>query len=94
MIIQLNGFTLQLSLLAGLHGDWAELPLTPAANGASVKQDWISATLELSPNGSTIGYQLSFSAEVRTRLRLRVRLVDETNLFHLIPGNIFGDNRT
>src|SRR3954471_25043554 len=39
-----------------------------------------------------VDYTLRFVAPFRTRLRFRASLRGEENLFHLIPGNIHGDN--
>jgi hypothetical protein len=88
MRIELNGFAIELTLAASLHGGWVSLPLV---DGRCAK-DWIDAKLALTPAGNTVGYQLSFSSKIRTRLRLTAKLLEESDLFHLIPGNIFGDN--
>ncbi|HEY7087107.1 MAG TPA: hypothetical protein VH518_03400 [Tepidisphaeraceae bacterium] len=87
MIIELNGFALELSLLASKDGRWTSLPL----NGA--KHEGIKAELILEePTQDRIGFTLRFSSPFRTRLRLRATLRDQQDLFHLIPGNIHGDN--
>src|SRR5690606_8560052 len=48
--------------------------------------------LTLAADGDALGYALTFRSPRPTRLRLRVELPGQQDLFHLIPGNIFGDN--
>ena len=86
-------------------GDGVFVGATPAspANGergttpdrttqASPLQDGITARLVLIPQGDRLAFDLSFTSPYATRLRLQAALPGETDVFHLIPGNIHGDN--
>ncbi len=84
MILQLNGFTLDLSLQAIQHGHWIALPI---ANG-SFDSMGIRGSLIVQERS----YSLQWTSTFATRIRLRLALLDQTDLFHLIPGNIHGDN--
>ena len=95
MIIEVNGFALDVSLHAARPGGFVPLPLEKTDGGLRAAAFGMKAELTLGPpsrEGDRIPYGLSFTAPFRTRLRLRVALRDETEPFHLIPGNIHGDN--
>lgn len=94
MELTLNDFTFRLDLAAAIHGEWLALPLSAAgADGRSAfDARGVRGTLTLAPRNGTIDYALSFSAPFRTRLRLIVTLPGQANPFHLIAGNIHGDN--
>ena len=92
MILELNGFTLDLSLLAHRDGGWVALPLVKSDRGYRVDHKGLAAELALDHRDDGIAYALSLRSPFPTRLRLRAALRGETNLFHLIPGNIHGDN--
>ena len=78
MVIELNGFKLELTLCASRDGKWVDLPLPVAAGD-------IRAALRLNQRSAErIDYTLEFQAPFATRLRLRAALLDQTNLFHLI----------
>lgn len=92
MRLTLNGFTLEIALLAERQGHWDELPLQRDGDAILAGNDHVRARLNLRPDGEQIGYRLAFDSDHPTRLRLRVSLPEQEDLFHLIPGNIFGDN--
>lgn len=92
MKIELNGFSLDVTLLASRHGHWTPLSLTKTAGGFASDLWGLRAELLLEPSGDQLRYQLGFSSPFRTRLRLQLSLADQQNLFHLIPGNVHGDN--
>src|SRR5205814_9669815 len=92
MLIELNGFSLDLSILSIRHGHWVNLTLVKTEEGFRAEHAGIQAKLQLDRASNQITYVLSFTSEFPTRLRLRFSLLDERNLFHLIPGNIHGDN--
>src|SRR5262245_23143240 len=92
MILELNGFELKPSLLAWRDATWIALPLAQTDRGMVADHKGIRAELSLQPKGDRIEYQLRFTAPFQTRLRLMLSLRDEQDLFHLIPGNIHGDN--
>ena len=92
MILELNGFALDLTLLAYRDGGWVTLPLTRTDRGVRSEHRGITAELDLERRFDSMAFALRFESPFRTRIRLRLALVDEKNLFHLIPGNIHGDN--
>src|SRR4051812_16720258 len=93
MIIELNGFALDLSLQAIQHGHWITLPIVQ--NDLEYRVDHLGVRVTLLFGGKSPqswGYSLRWVSDFRTRLRFRFALLDQTDLFHLIPGNIHGDN--
>jgi hypothetical protein len=92
MTITLNGFALRLSLLAWRDAAWVSLPMAQTDRGMVADHKGLRADLALQPKGDRIDYQLRFAAPWRTRIRLMLALLESADLFHLIPGNIHGDN--
>ncbi|MDB5325971.1 MAG: hypothetical protein JWM57_1540 [Phycisphaerales bacterium] len=92
MKIELNGFVFELSLSAYRHHQWHSLPLTATAGGATAELDGLTARLALFPQGQTLAFDLSFKSDYATRVRLQAAVADADDAFHLIPGNIHGDN--
>lgn len=92
MVIELNGFSLDLSLHAIQHGHWINLTLVKSDDGFRAEHQGIRAGLKLDRLSKQIDYVLNFTAEFPTRFRLRFSLLNQNNLFHLIPGNTHGDN--
>ncbi|MGB7158865.1 MAG: hypothetical protein WBD40_12405 [Tepidisphaeraceae bacterium] len=92
-VVELNGFAIELSLRAWRHGQWIELPLTRTNRGLVGESAGFRAELTLDASATDrLRYHLGFAAPFRSRLRLRGGLPGARNPFHLIPGNIFGDN--
>src|SRR3954470_686603 len=97
MILELHGFALDLSLLAYRDGGWIVLPLTETDRGCRAEHKGITAELILDRQSDALAYTLGFQSPSRTRLRLMASLRELNvarlvRLFHLIPGNIHGDN--
>ena len=93
MTLTINGFTVDITLLASQHAHWVTLPLQKTDRGYRVDHKGTKVELDLSPRaGDRLDYALRLTSPTRTRLRLQLKLQSETNLFHLIPGNIHGDN--
>ena len=93
MIVELNGFSLELSLLASRHGHWIPLALIKTDSGCQADYQQLHAELSFhEAQPEELGFTLRFTSPFRTRLRLQLALLDERELFHLIPGNIHGDN--
>lgn len=92
MRFELHGFVLELSVLAWRHGHWSALPLTRRDGLVVAERTGLRVRLALRPIEDRIDYELGFNSDHATRLRLRLALVGEDDLFHLIPGNIHGDN--
>src|SRR5437868_6338218 len=92
-VVQLNGFALELSLSARRDDGWIKLTMERRDSGYVAQTLGIEAHLKLSdPREHSIALNLRFTSPFRTRLRLMARLLDQCDLFHLIPGNIHGDN--
>jgi hypothetical protein len=94
-VVELNGFAVELSLLARIDGDWLPLADERSDEGfvARHASGGIDADLSLTRRSDTaVDFRLRFTARTRTRLRLRARLLEQRGLFHLIPGNVHGDN--
>ncbi|MGC4033168.1 MAG: hypothetical protein QM754_15825 [Tepidisphaeraceae bacterium] len=92
MRITLNGFAIELSLSAYRHHQWHTLPMTPNGGGASAAGVGVTAALTVFERGDVLAYDLAFESDFPTRLRLQIELPDAAGVFHLIPGNIHGDN--
>src|SRR5690554_3348602 len=92
--LRIGGKTLLLGLQAHDGNRWIKLPLQPTNRGCSATLNWIQAnlTIEKPIDDSTLPYHLSFTATRPTRLRLSASRPDAVRPFHLIPGNIHGDN--
>jgi hypothetical protein len=89
MTIQINGFELELTLTAFQQGGWANLPLD---TDGKFSHKGIEGYLRIEPDAGQFRFSMAFTSKSLTRLRLNARLRNERDLFHLIPGNIHGDN--
>src|SRR5439155_20319855 len=93
MILELNGFELKLSLRALLQGQWVALKMQRIDRGYTAELFGLRVTLSFEPaQTNQIEYHLSFSAPFATRIRFSASLPGQSDYFHLIPGNIHGDN--
>jgi hypothetical protein len=91
--LDLNGFVLELSMLAVRDGQWTTLRIVKTQSGFRGDGEGVTAELELREGGpERVGYELRFTSEYSSRVRLKLTLMGESKLFHLIPGNIHGDN--
>jgi hypothetical protein len=90
--IDLRGFNLTLTLTAAKDGHWITLPLQKTDKGFRADHKGIRAEFTLAQQSDRADYTLNFQSTFAARLRLRAKLDGESNLFHLIPGNIHGDN--
>jgi hypothetical protein len=87
MHLTLNGLGLRFSLRAYRDGGWIDLRLS---SDGTAEWEGLKAQLVLSSPGR---FHLSFTSPFPTRLRLWLTPAFETrSCFHLIPGNIHGDN--
>lgn len=69
------------------------LPLTGVDRAFAARGEGLAATLHIDGTVSgRLNYELRFEAEAGTRVQLRLDLPGIAQSFHLIPGNIFGDN--
>lgn len=73
-------------------GEWFRIPQDVVSeNGFSYESD--GACYSASFSGSTpLSYTLTMKAPFRTKLKMEIQLEGETELFHLIPCNIYGNN--
>jgi hypothetical protein len=92
MVVHLNDFALDLSLTGFQQGSWMDLPLRLGDEGGNFSHKGIEGRLHIDRVKDHLEYSLNFSSHFKTRIRLKARLMDERELFHLIPGNIHGDN--
>jgi len=92
LYFELNGFQLTLSLCYFHDGTWSDLEHTGGDQWRSVKEPALTVSLKLSPAPEFYDYKLSVESGFDTQIRLRLSLAGETDLFHLIPCNIYGDN--
>lgn len=93
MNVTLNGFSFRIELAAAAHGWWIPLPLKPGGNGGGTfAARGINGALRLTPLDGRIDYELAATSPFRTRIRLWLWVDGLSKLFHLIPGNIHGDN--
>ena len=93
MRISLNGFSIRLTLRAFRHGDWLDLP--EVAHGDSAQFEWqgLNASLVVHAADDRLDYRIELKSPFATRLRLWLECDGELGQpFHLIPGNIHGDN--
>ena len=89
--LSINGFRLKLSLTY-YNGGWHPLEVLNGDVWGCAAAPTLEVKLKLESNLSGWNYDLSLVADFDTQIRLRVELEDETDLFHLIPGIIHGDN--
>ena len=89
--LSINGFCLKLSL-SYYDGGWHPLEVTNGDVWACAAAPTLEVKLKLESNLLGWNYDLSLVADFDTQIRLRVELEDETDLFHLIPSIIHGDN--
>lgn len=90
--IKMNGFRLKISLRYFQDGLWKDLETSGGNQWGAADQSGLKVGLELESGADGIRYDLSLESEFETQVRLRVELEDETELFHLIPCIIHGDN--
>lgn len=75
-----------------IDGAWHGLKLERAGEGYVGQDSVVRARLSISEEKDSLPYALSFKSSIRTRLQLRLSLVEARGVFHLIPTVIFGDN--
>ena len=91
MLVELNGLELRLTLSAFRSGQWLDLPVDTGPGGAFAA-DGVRGSLQLRPAAAGLDYSLRFESDFHTRLRLALSVPAWADGFHLIPGNIHGDN--
>jgi len=87
------GFTrATLTLSTWRDGAWQPLALQAQDDVYRLSNGEINVWLRLDGDVSRLNYDLGFQSTEPTRLQLRLDLPGAANPFHLIPGNIYGDN--
>jgi hypothetical protein len=75
------------------NGAWRRLTLVEEADGWAADEVGFSARLRFIPQGDgRWDFRLSFAADEPDRLRFGLSLPATPEIFHLIPGCLFGDN--
>lgn len=92
MRLELNGFSMDLAVLAWRHGQFSALPLAARDDVFVADRDGVQVRLRLRPVADRVDYELAFRSDHDTRLRLRLAMPGRRDPFHLVPGNIHGDN--
>lgn len=93
MRITLNNFDLELTLHAHRYGHWVPLVLESKGHRWIASYDGLESVLAITDQKSDqIDFNLSCRSPWMTRLRFKVSVPGHSDLFHLIPGNIHGDN--
>lgn len=90
--LELNGFRLNLSLRYFHEGAWHALEHLEGHRWGSATAPALKVELALAAEVLGWSYELSLESDFDTQVRLRVELEDATDLFHLIPCIIHGDN--
>lgn len=91
--LSLNGFDLTLDVLAQRDGQWMTLPVARTGDQLHADHQGIRFDLQLEHAGTDeLRFRTSFKSKSLTRIRLKFSLRNGRDLFHLIPGNIHGDN--
>jgi len=90
--LELNGFRLNLSLRYFNEGAWHALEHLDGNHWGSPVAPGLKVELSLEAEALGWSYALSLESDFETQVRLRVELEDSTDLFHLIPCIIHGDN--
>jgi len=73
-------------------GQWQRLSLAAGESGWQGRAAGIRTELQLEEKGGDWSYRMAFEAHFPTRLQLALEIPGAGDPFHLIPGNIFGDN--
>lgn len=74
-------------------GEWKEIPPDQIGDDGFY-YEWEGAKYrgEFAEHGDRIPYRLELEAPFLTKIRLQLTLEGEEDYYHLIPGNIYGDN--
>ncbi len=92
MLIHINEFELELSLLFNHNDNWKELTYDDEKGWYSKEVPMMKVDFDLVTGRETMDYCLTFLAPFETQMKIQLSLKGEEDLFHLIPCNIHGDN--
>jgi hypothetical protein len=89
---ELNGFSLRLSQSYFHKDKWFPMKYSDGDRWRSIAEHDLTVYLKLKQAANCFEYDLSVESEFETQIRLKLSLMNEMDLFHLIPCNIHGDN--
>lgn len=88
-----HSFSVLLSFSYFKDGSWYDIPASAVTEAGMVWQQPDAVYFaDFQENESGFSYRCGFQAFYDTQLRFSVSLMDEEELFHLIPCNIYGNN--
>lgn len=90
--MKINNFSVNVRLLYSAGGRWETASLTETKNGFLAEYKDARTELVWEKKEDVIHYELKLHSSFPTQVRLELELLDEEELFHLIPSNLFGDN--
>lgn len=79
----INSFQIGISIWYNRNEEW--VIYDKQAEGIQIELIW-------KKTAEGAAYQLDFCSDTATQIRVEMELLEEEDLFHLIPSNIFGDN--
>ena len=93
MKLDLNSQTLNVSFACRIEDAWVPVPETACTQSGF---DWTlngaHYSAQFTPAGDTLCYTLQMDAPNPTQLRMWLAVPGQSNYFHVIPCNIYGDN--
>lgn len=95
MRLKSGGFDLQISFFYGKNEIWIPIPeecCTEKGCEFRAEDAWYRVAFERNGADGEIGFLMEFRASYDTRMKMQIALTGETDYFHVIPCNIYGDN--
>lgn len=93
MKLDLNSQTLNVSFACRIEDAWVPVPETACTQSGF---DWTlngaHYSAQFTPAGDTLCYTLQMDAPTPTQLRMWLAVPGQSDYFHVIPCNIYGDN--
>ena len=93
MKLDLNSQTLNVSFACRIEDAWVPVPETACTQSGF---DWTlngaHYSAQFTPAGDTLCYTLQMDAPNPTQLRMWLAVPGQSDYFHVIPCNIYGDN--
>lgn len=93
MKLDLNSQTLNVSFACRIEDAWVPVPETACTRSGF---DWTlngaHYSAQFTPAGDTLCYTLQMDAPNPTQLRMWLAVPGQSDYFHVIPCNIYGDN--
>lgn len=89
---EINGFTVDIGIWYRKQETWVPVTLKEQDGICWAQDKDIRIKLAFQETTDGLSYELDFRSDTPAQIRLELELLNETQLFHLIPSNIFGDN--